>query len=183
MASNSSSKKNKVSRWLKAVGLACGIGTESNNARVSLLSSDSEEDEEDNDSCKFVGTKGGINANSDLPHAREDCVVYPMTTTEKESIKKYCKKCYCYICDIPAKDCTDWNNSHCRATRKEPKWQRARKLQQKKNGQDINSDDEDEERASSSIDGDILDVYTDFEDSFDDEDDDSDDSDYVDDEE
>lgn len=56
------------------------------------------------------------NPNILFPHARALCGVYKL----KESPESFCEKCYCVICDIPAKDCDDWGQ-HCRATIKPTK--------------------------------------------------------------
>jgi len=59
-----------------------------------------------------------------LPHLRQDCTEFSFTTKQK----KYCRLCYCYICDIPVSTCTDWSK-HCSATNKgkeAPKWKKMR---------------------------------------------------------
>lgn len=46
-----------------------------------------------------------------LPHMRQHCTNFPF----RLDMKKHCDFCYCYICDVPVKDCRDWL-SHCFAT-------------------------------------------------------------------
>jgi SNF2-related domain len=97
------------------------------------LDSADEEDGEDDD-CLLVGSKG-TNALTDFPHSRENCVLAPMavirsaataSASREDSInRKYCANCYCYVCDIPAAECDDWN-AHCHARHKDPMWQELR---------------------------------------------------------
>jgi len=39
------------------------------------------------------------------PHARHDCPVFPLNS---EDSKKYCDKCFCFMCDSKAGDCPEW---------------------------------------------------------------------------
>ena len=63
----------------------------------------------------------GANALSDFPHGREDCVEFPWATGPA----KFCRNCYCIVCDSPVAKCIDWA-IHCKATRKDPKKKRCR---------------------------------------------------------
>ena len=57
-----------------------------------------------------------------LPHARADCVLHvfaPGTFSER------CAMCYCYACDKPAADCTEWK-THCEATHADLLWREER---------------------------------------------------------
>ena len=61
------------------------------------------------------------NALRDFPHSRQDCVSFPI----KNDSKKFCKNCYCFICDIKASECSNWS-SHCDARSRELKWEMMR---------------------------------------------------------
>lgn len=92
--------------------------------------SNNNDDEEDDDECLMVGSKG-VNALADFPHARENCVVAPMAKTWNGlANRKYCHHCYCYVCDVPAKECQRWTK-HCNARHKTKKWQQARERTRK----------------------------------------------------
>jgi len=76
--------------------------------------------------CLLVGSMG-INALTDFPHSRENCVLVPMAKAWNGKANRYfCQHCYCYVCDIPAKDCPRWQ-AHCNARHKNKKWQNHRK--------------------------------------------------------
>ena len=64
----------------------------------------------------------GNNALSDFCHAREDCVTKPF----RKDPTAYCSQCYCYVCDVQASACTDWEENHCHATRHAIQWRRRR---------------------------------------------------------
>eukprot|EP00536_Pseudo-nitzschia_multiseries_P011847 jgi/Psemu1/260170/estExt_Genewise1Plus.C_4270011 len=55
-----------------------------------------------------------VNPNIQYPHKRTDCGLFDFQVNPS----KFCDKCYCLICDIPAKDCTNWEE-HC-ATNSKP---------------------------------------------------------------
>ena len=63
----------------------------------------------------------GKNALSDFPHARHLCLVKPFTKNPEE----FCSNCYCYICDIKASECSEWQDLHCKAD-SDIKWHRRR---------------------------------------------------------
>jgi hypothetical protein len=79
------------------------------------------DEDDDDDEIQVVGATGS-NALADFPHPRIDCVVHhwkaDSSLTDKQ---KHCDHCYCYVCDIPAKECKEWT-SHCVANNKERKW-------------------------------------------------------------
>jgi len=70
-------------------------------------------DVEDKDDCVMELYSNLTNPNRHLPHRQPDCAVHKFANNES----KYCHKCYCIICDEPAKDCRYWE-SHCTATSK-----------------------------------------------------------------
>jgi transcription initiation factor TFIIIB Brf1 subunit/transcription initiation factor TFIIB len=57
-----------------------------------------------------------MNPNILFPHARALCGVFKL----EEVPETFCEKCFCVVCDIPAKDCQNWSQ-HCRATKKPPR--------------------------------------------------------------
>ena len=86
--------------------------------------------EEDEDELIVTGTRGVI-ANEHLPHARENCAAVPFGDS-KDSHRRYCCMCFCYVCDVLAAECNHWE-SHCSATHRDELWklQRQVKLQAK----------------------------------------------------
>jgi hypothetical protein len=57
-----------------------------------------------------------MNPNIVFSHARALCGVFKL----EEVPETFCEKCFCVVCDIPAKDCQNWSQ-HCRATSKPPR--------------------------------------------------------------
>lgn len=69
----------------------------------------------DNDEdLQFVGRSGDL-ALSDFPHARHNCLNVSFAGNEQ----KTCEQCYCYVCDISARQCTKWSE-HCKAVPDDP---------------------------------------------------------------
>lgn len=90
-----------------------GLCTSSSNNGNKVIDLDCE------DVIEFVG--GNMNVLSDMPHQREACsgfkwVPYPY---DRVANMKCCNQCYCYVCDINAKDCPEWRE-HCNASYKNP---------------------------------------------------------------
>jgi hypothetical protein len=107
---------------------------------------------------RMVGVDGGgggddvwQNAARDLPHQRARCVVHQFikvaldksTSSNAQypnpSNAAHCDNCYCYVCDLPAKECKAWRTKpdgehygfHCDATPDDAVW-RARHMQKRK---------------------------------------------------
>jgi len=90
---------------------------------------------EEEDDMVVVGDK--LFAAGDMPHARESCFSYafvkptpaeqgmwggaPADATRTSKNVLYCSMCYCYVCDVKASDCGEWQE-HCNATYKEHRW-------------------------------------------------------------
>ena len=78
------------------------------------------------DDLLVIGTQG-TNVLADCPHARFSCV---LEAFKEGNFEHYCDNCYCWLCEVPAKDCKRWklgkngkkHNAHCRANSKEEKW-------------------------------------------------------------
>ena len=107
----------------------------------------------DDDDIQVVGTVNTVA----LPHMRPHCTVYPFkkkknqlavinlskddddeddnNNNDADSIdnknpnRQYCNLCYCYVCDVPAKDCKEWSKEshHCNASDKDPYWKLKRR--------------------------------------------------------
>ena len=77
--------------------------------------------DDDNEGIEFVGSKG-INPLSDFPHSREDCV----KNLFRIDPAKFCHQCYCYVCDMNAKDCPKWEDNHCFAQSTDRIWKQRR---------------------------------------------------------
>jgi superfamily II DNA or RNA helicase len=80
---------------------------------------------DDDDEVEIVGYTGD-NPLSDFPHLREHCLCHPFATCDH---KLCCKMCFCYVCDKPASECTEWTTSemHCHAISSNPVWKEARR--------------------------------------------------------
>lgn len=88
-------------------------------------------DKDDDDDLMIIGATGTV-ATRDLPHARCHCGVniFEPTPTALSHVKT-CDNCFCYVCDVPAKDCEAWGDGssatdHCHALDKSPVWQARR---------------------------------------------------------
>jgi len=73
-----------------------------------------------------------------FPHMRQHCTKYPFWIKKqkgrKQNNKQYCDKCYCFVCDVPVTECSDWN-VHCGATdagTQRSKWKNLRDEQKTK---------------------------------------------------
>jgi hypothetical protein len=90
-----------------------------------------ESEDDDHDSVQVVAT-----SMLTLPHMRQHCTVHPFSnrTNSDDAAKNNeitCDLCYCYVCDVPAKDCKEWS-VHCQATDEILRWRVLRN--DKKNG-------------------------------------------------
>ena len=67
---------------------------------------------------QVVGTVNALH----LPHMRPHCTANPfinsVAPSQTSGNLKACSLCYCYVCDVPVKDCPCWESSHCNATDK-----------------------------------------------------------------
>ncbi|XP_078614014.1 uncharacterized protein LOC144883392 [Branchiostoma floridae x Branchiostoma japonicum] len=70
---------------------------------------------------------------ANYPHPRDACLYHPFSFTYDKHRGPYrqnaehCDKCYCYVCDKPAKECRVWTSrSHCNAHSKSSHWRRSR---------------------------------------------------------
>lgn len=80
---------------------------------------------DDDDDLVVLDTGNSTNAMA-MPHSREDCLVKPFSKqiqpmSSNIGNKAYCSKCYCYVCEVLASLCTDWER-HCDATHKNAAW-------------------------------------------------------------
>ena len=113
--------------YLDEVVEVAGEGVEENER---TLSSNDSNDNADNDDCDLEFLGGNTNFLSDMPHQREACSGFPFAQYDRSTNSKYCKQCFCYVCDINAKDCLEWPE-HCNASYRIPAYkeeQRFRKI-------------------------------------------------------
>jgi hypothetical protein len=64
---------------------------------------------DDDKEVKFVSATRKI-ALTDFAHARACCLIHPFHVDPV----KHCENCFCYVCNKPVADCTEWQE-HCRA--------------------------------------------------------------------
>jgi hypothetical protein len=83
-------------------------------------------DSANNGEVAVVGTKNHV----PLPHMRQHCTIHPFQTerpagcTLGEWVLKnseHCDLCFCFVCDVPVKDCVQWDVKHCMATDQGPR--------------------------------------------------------------
>jgi hypothetical protein len=79
---------------------------------------------EDDDEIEFIG--GNMQTAADMPHPRESCSRHPFSRAKNVPQNKLmCAYCYCYICEVKASECPDWN-VHCDAHCKSVEWKKLR---------------------------------------------------------
>lgn len=74
-----------------------------------------------------VGERRGILALRDYPHFRFQCGTHPFKKMRARMKETTCERCFCYICDVPATDCTKWS-AHCKAVDTVTKYRKEREL-------------------------------------------------------
>ena len=67
-----------------------------------------------------------------LPHPRSDCVIfsYSKLNTSNENNNKYCKNCFCFICNIPASECKSWISFHSKIYKGNKQFEHLSKINQ-----------------------------------------------------
>jgi hypothetical protein len=93
--------------------------------------------EDEEDEIAVVGTR---HPRVRLPHMRQHCTDYPFIKISPPPLfikqcrqnTAHCELCYCYICDVPVKQCNDWSTHHCNATDTGPDATRYQRLRQAK---------------------------------------------------
>lgn len=98
-------------------------------AKNTIMPTGTSNDSNNSDEIQLVAETQGASALVHFPHAREQCTQFPFhDATSQTTMKKnqlHCDQCYCYICDIPAAQCTMWKNNkkkenkepaHCNAS-------------------------------------------------------------------
>jgi uncharacterized membrane protein YiaA len=79
---------------------------------------------EGDDEIEFIG--GNMQTAADMPHPRESCPRHPFSRSKSVPQNKLmCAYCYCYICEVKASECPDWN-VHCDAHCKSIEWKKLR---------------------------------------------------------
>ncbi|PXF46014.1 hypothetical protein BWQ96_04189 [Gracilariopsis chorda] len=74
-----------------------------------------------------VGERRGILALRDYPHFRFQCGIHPFKKMRARMKETCCERCFCYICDVLATDCTKWS-AHCKAVDTVTKYRKEREL-------------------------------------------------------
>lgn len=90
---------------------------------------DAAEDVKDSQDEFLVQPELPVDMDSLLPHMREYCPIHQMVVEPT----KYCQKCFCFVCDKLASQCTVWH-LHCHAKDKTPKWLKERKSCKRQRG-------------------------------------------------
>jgi len=83
-----------------SINQAVAMDIDENDAPKELAADNDEEEEIQ------VISSNTINPNVQYPHKRTDCGVFSFSTDPS----KFCSKCYCVVCDIPAGDCASWGD-------------------------------------------------------------------------
>ena len=52
--------------------------------------------------------------NQDLPHTRDTCGKHPFSRAASNANQAHCTKCFCFICDCPAAECSAWGTGGAR---------------------------------------------------------------------
>lgn len=68
-----------------------------------------------------VGSRVGVRALVDYPHFRFQCVVEAFKRQRAAKKERFCPRCFCYVCDIPASECKEWR-VHAKAVDSVHKW-------------------------------------------------------------
>ena len=72
-----------------------------------------------------VAERRGIQALADYPHFRFQCALEPFKRQRAPKKEKFCKRCFCYVCDVPAGECKVWS-LHYKAVDTVTKWRAER---------------------------------------------------------
>ena len=106
-----------------------GVSTSTSGSIAASTSANANDaDADDDDDVTFVGRTGAL-ALVDFPHARENCAQHPWKPGFERT---FCENCYCFVCDIPASTCREWEQ-HCKATHSCPQWQQKRDQKKARN--------------------------------------------------
>lgn len=61
------------------------------------------------DDVEIVGGKRGVRALVDYPHFRFQCAKVEFEDRSNRKMRRYCGRCFCYVCDVPARNCKTWS--------------------------------------------------------------------------
>ena len=113
--------------YLDEVVEVAGEGVEENELTVTSNSGNNiSNNGADTDDCEIECLGGNMNFLSDMPHQREACSGFPFAPFDRSANSKYCKQCFCYVCDINAKECLEWSE-HCNASHRIPVYKEEQK--------------------------------------------------------
>ena len=64
------------------------------------------------DEIECVGEQRGVDVLADYPHFRFQCakLVWPSMVCRGTKRQRFCPRCFCYVCDIPAAECQKWSS-------------------------------------------------------------------------
>ena len=79
-----------------------------------------------NEALEVVESRRGLQPLVDYPHFRFQCAIHPFKRQRIQRKKLICPKCFCYVCDILAEKCGQWDD-HCKATDSQSFWQSLRR--------------------------------------------------------
>lgn len=80
--------------------------------------------EASDDEVECLGCSGS-NPLIDFAHARFHCRAFPIASGTEH---KACANCYCCICDVPASECPNWKDDHCKADPMDPETKRRKNV-------------------------------------------------------
>ena len=134
-------------------------------AAARMPSSNSEAQNDKDDDVVLMGQTNAVA----LPHMRQHCTECNFDSSQGngagtlskaaiENNSKHCDRCYCYVCDLPAKECIDWKSpvgslyrtaNHCCATDKVEYWKSYRLIKKNpsRQQQGIESDNDDDDAS------------------------------------
>ncbi|GAB4813732.1 hypothetical protein N2152v2_000778 [Parachlorella kessleri] len=96
----------------------------------------------DDEDVRLVGQSGEVQLwNSDLTHLREHCGKHPFVSKMVAGNAQHCPKCYCFVCDCLASECSQWAAGphklrHCHAHSRDKRYATMRKYRQQKRAHD-----------------------------------------------
>lgn len=82
---------------------------------------------QEGDQLEVTESRRGVQALVDFAHFRHQCITKPFKRQRAQRKLLFCEKCFCYVCDIPADKCAQWEE-HCKASDSQATWRNQRKI-------------------------------------------------------